>query len=98
MKLRRLVSCCIAVLALALLAGSPAWAQSKPNILFIMGDDIGWIQPSIYHRGLMVVERANIHRIVREGAKFMTYFAEQSCTAGRTAFFTGMTPLRAGMI
>ena len=71
---------------------------SKPNILFIMGDDIGWMQPSIYHQGLMVGETPNIDRIGHEGGKFMTYYAEQSCTAGRTAFFTGMTPLRAGMI
>ncbi|HYN79572.1 MAG TPA: sulfatase-like hydrolase/transferase, partial [Lamprocystis sp. (in: g-proteobacteria)] len=70
----------------------------KPNILFIMGDDIGWMQPSIYHQGLMVGETPNIDRIGNEGAKFMSYYAEQSCTAGRTAFFTGMTPLRAGMI
>ena len=76
-----------------------AQAQAgKPNILFIMGDDIGWMQPSIYHQGLMVGETPNIDRIGREGAKFMTYYAEQSCTAGRNAFFTGMTPLRTGMI
>ena len=77
----------------------PAQAQDKkPNILFIMGDDIGWMQPSIYHQGLMVGETPNIDRIGHEGAKFMTYYAEQSCTAGRCAFFTGMTPLRCGMI
>ena len=70
----------------------------KPNILFIMGDDIGWMQPSIYHEGLMVGETPNIDRIGREGAKFMTYYAEESCTAGRNAFFTGMHPLRTGMI
>ncbi|WP_420846774.1 arylsulfatase [Microvirga tunisiensis] len=80
---------------------APAVAQApqrKPNILFIMGDDIGWMQPSIYHQGLMVGETPNIDRIGREGAKFMTYYAEQSCTAGRNAFFTGMHPLRTGMI
>ncbi len=76
---------------------SPA-AGSKPNILFIMGDDIGWMQPSIYHRGLMVGETPNIDRIGREGGQFMHYYAEQSCTAGRNAFFTGMHPLRTGMI
>jgi arylsulfatase A-like enzyme len=79
----------------------PASAQTsagKPNILFIMGDDIGWMQPSIYHRGLMVGETPNIDRIGNEGAIFMTYYAEQSCTAGRNAFFTGMNPLRTGMI
>ena len=55
-----------------------------------MGDDIGWMQPSIYHQGLTVGETPNIDRIGREGAKFMTYYAEQSCTAGRNAFFTRM--------
>jgi arylsulfatase A-like enzyme len=70
----------------------------KPNILFIMGDDIGWMQPSIYHRGLMVGETPNIDRIGREGAIFMDYVAMQSCTSGRNAFFTGMYPVRTGMI
>jgi arylsulfatase len=70
----------------------------KPNILFIMGDDIGWMQPSIYHRGLMVGETPNIDRIGREGAMFTDYLAMQSCTSGRNAFFTGMYPLRTGMI
>ena len=73
-------------------------ADKKPNILFIMGDDIGWMQPSIYHRGLMVGETPNIDRIGNEGAMFMHYYAEQSCTAGRTAFFTGMQPVRVGMV
>src|SRR5690349_14235659 len=85
-------------------ATSPASAQqpatptpSQPNILFIMGDDIGWMQPSIYHEGIAVGETPNIDRIGHEGAKFMTYYAEQSCTAGRTAFITGMQPVRVGM-
>ncbi|MBS1133829.1 MAG: sulfatase, partial [Burkholderiaceae bacterium] len=99
MSLRSLLYAALA--AVGLIAATPVIAQApakKPNILFIMGDDIGWMQPSIYHQGLMVGETPNIDRIGREGAKFMTYYAEQSCTAGRTAFFTGMTPLRAGMI
>jgi len=89
-----------ALLACAMAASVPAAAQQpqKPNILFIMGDDIGWMQPSIYHRGLMVGETPNIDRIGNDGAIFMTYYAEQSCTAGRNAFFTGMNPLRTGMI
>src|SRR3984893_8142302 len=80
--------------------GPPASAQQqqKPNILFIMGDDIGWMQPSIYHQGLMVGETPNIDRIGLEGAKFTDYYAEQSCTAGRNAFFMGMLPLRPGLI
>ena len=83
----------------AVVVAAPAAAQEKkPNILFIMGDDIGWMQPSIYHRGLMVGETPNIDRIGHEGAKFMDYVAMQSCTSGRNAFFTGMYPLRTGMI
>src|SRR5262245_11331143 len=84
-----------------LAASMAAQAQApatKPNIIFIMGDDIGIMQPSIYHRGLMVGETPNIDRIGNEGAIFMTYYAEESCTAGRNAFFTGMHPLRTGMI
>ncbi|WP_457584973.1 arylsulfatase [Ensifer canadensis] len=95
-----------ACIAAAFSAVSSLWAgtaivqaqETKPNILFIMGDDIGWMQPSIYHQGLMVGETPNIDRIGNEGAKFMTYYAEQSCTAGRTAFFTGMQPVRVGMV
>jgi arylsulfatase len=79
-------------------AGSTAPRRGKPNIMFIMGDDIGWMQPGIYHRGLMVGETPNIDRIGREGAIFMDYVSMQSCTSGRNAFFTGMYPLRTGMI
>ncbi len=71
-------------------------AGKKPNIVVIMGDDIGWMQPSIYHRGLMVGETPNIDRIGNEGAIFMDYVAMQSCTSGRNAFFTGMYPLAHG--
>jgi arylsulfatase A-like enzyme len=88
----------LTLLAAVILVSGPAAAQQqKPNILFIMGDDIGLYQPSIYHRGLMVGETPNIDRIGNEGAIFMTYYAEQSCTAGRTAFITGMQPVRVGM-
>jgi arylsulfatase A-like enzyme len=75
-----------------------AQQEQKPNILVIMGDDIGFMQPSIYHRGLMVGETPNIDRIGNEGAIFMDYLAMQSCTSGRNAFFTGMYPLRTGMV
>src|SRR5262249_3811067 len=101
MKLmRKLWPAPLAFVAVGMVANLPAAAQQqqKPNILFIMGDDIGWMQPSIYHQGLMVGETPNIDRIGQEGAKFTDYYAEQSCTAGRNAFFTGMHPLRTGMI
>ena len=97
---KRLLAAAIPIALAATVAGvAPAAAQEKkPNILFIMGDDIGWMQPSIYHQGLMVGETPNIDRIGQEGAKFVDYVAMQSCTSGRNAFFTGMYPLRTGMI
>ena len=96
----RSISLIVALLAGMLMSAAGAIAQdeAKPNILFIMGDDIGWMQPSIYHGGLMVGETPNIDRIGNEGAKFVDYVAMQSCTSGRNAFFTGMNPLRTGMI
>jgi hypothetical protein len=52
---------CIIVLAAAVCGAVSfvAVADEKPNILFIMGDDIGWMQPSIYHRGLEQVKKAS---------------------------------------
>ena len=89
----------LAVAAATMVAVAPAQAaDKKPNILFIMGDDIGWMQPSCYHRGLMVGETPQIDRLAKEGAMFMHYYAESSCTAGRTALITGMHPYRAGMV
>ena len=70
----------------------------KPNILFIMGDDIGWMQVGAYHRGIGLGETPNIDRLAREGGMFTTYYAMQSCTSGRNVFLTGMYPLRTGMI
>ena len=66
-------------------AVAPAQAQDKkPNILFIMGDDIGWMQPSIYHRGLMVGETPNIDRIGNEGGIFMTITPSRAAPPGAT--------------
>src|ERR1700751_554071 len=85
---QKLVSYGLSVLtATAALIGAGGQLQAqdkKPNILFIMGDDIGWMQPSCYHRGLMVGETPNIDRIAKEGAIFMTYYAEQSALPGAT--------------
>src|SRR4030095_7793664 len=85
-------------LAIVLGAAGAAGAQGKPNILFIMGDDIGWMQPSVYHRGPMVGANPNIDRIADQGAMFRHYYRESGGPAGRNASLTGMNPLRTGMI
>ncbi|HEX2461236.1 MAG TPA: arylsulfatase [Vicinamibacterales bacterium] len=75
----------------------PQAAAKKPNILVIWGDDIGWNNPSIYHRGDMGYWTPNIDRIGKEGAMFTTWYGQQSCTAGRAAFITGQSPIRTGL-
>ncbi|MEM9061052.1 MAG: arylsulfatase [Pseudomonadota bacterium] len=70
----------------------------KPNILIIWGDDIGWNNPSCYHRGLMGGSTPNIDRIANEGAMFTDWYGQQSCTAGRAAFVTGQSPFRTGLL
>ena len=72
-------------------------AQKKPNILVIMGDDIGWYNASIYNRGDMMYQTPNIDRIGKEGAMFTCWYGQQSCTAGRAAFVTGQSPIRTGL-
>src|SRR6201746_568581 len=72
-------------------------AQTTPNILFIMADDIGWFNPSCYNHGVMGYRTPNIDRIAKEGAMFTDYYGEQSCTAGRSAFITGQSPFRTGL-
>ncbi len=72
--------------------------QKKPNIIMIMGDDIGMWNLSVYHRGMMGGSTPNIDRIAAEGALFTDYYAQQSCTAGRAAFILGQTPFRTGLL
>jgi len=75
-----------------------AFAQTKPNILVIFGDDVGWFNISAYNFGIMGYRTPNIDRIAREGAMFTSYYAQQSCTAGRAAFITGQSPIRTGLL
>jgi arylsulfatase A-like enzyme len=70
---------------------------AKPNILFIMADDIGWFNVSAYNLGVMGYRTPNIDRIARQGALFTDFYGQQSCTAGRAAFLTGQTPIRTGL-
>jgi arylsulfatase len=73
-------------------------ASGKPNILVIMGDDIGYWNISAYNRGMMGYHTPNIDRIGNEGAIFTDYYGQQSCTAGRAAFITGQSPIRTGLL
>jgi arylsulfatase A-like enzyme len=83
---------------LGLAASQPASAQEKkPNIVAIMGDDIGMWNIGAYHRGLMAGKTPNLDKLAKEGMLFTDYYAEASCTAGRANFITGELPIRTGM-
>jgi arylsulfatase A-like enzyme len=71
--------------------------DAKPNIVFIMGDDIGMWNIGAYHRGMMAGRTPNIDKLAAEGAIFTDYYAEASCTAGRANFITGELPIRTGL-
>ena len=73
-----------------------AGAMERPNILVIWGDDIGFWNLSTNNMGMMGYQTPNIDRIANEGAKFTDYYGQQSCTAGRSAFITGQSPIRTG--
>ena len=88
--------CALAALSLAA-ATAPAQAADKPNIVFIMGDDIGWFNIGAYNQGIMAGRTPNLDKLAAEGMRFTDYYAEASCTAGRANFITGELPIRTGL-
>ncbi len=80
-------------------ATPPAKAQdgSHPNIVVIWGDDIGRDNLSVFTKGMMGYRTPNIDRLAREGMLFTDFYADQSCTAGRSSFITGQSPFRTGL-
>lgn len=83
----------------ALLTASPGLCADtrQPNIIFIMGDDIGWFNIGAYHNGMMAGRTPNLDKMAQEGLRFTDYYAEASCTAGRANFITGELPIRTGL-
>src|SRR5580704_19427807 len=100
-NIKKLVLAPLAVLTLFAGASATSHAQAasakKPNILVIMGDDIGMWNIGAYHRGLMAGKTPNLDKLAKEGMIFTDYYAEASCTAGRANFITGELPIRTGM-
>src|SRR5215467_7545068 len=82
--------------AVRLRAGQQA-EQKKPNILVIMGDDVGWFNIGAYHQGMMSGRTPNLDKLAAQGMRFTDYYAEASCTAGRANFITGQLPVRTGL-
>ena len=88
----------VALLSAALAVCSPVSADpAKPNIIMIMGDDIGIWNIGAYHRGMMAGTTPNLDQLAKQGMMFTDYYAEASCTAGRANFVTGELPIRTGL-
>ena len=97
-KFRLYVSATLFATAATLGAVNSVQAQAqRPNIVFIMGDDIGWSNIGVYNQGLMAVRTPNLDQLAAQGLRFTDYYAEASCTAGRANFITGEIPLRTGL-
>ena len=74
------------IVAVLAIFAVPAHAQDRPNILVIMGDDVGWFNIGAYHQGIMASRTPNLDRLAAQGMRFTDYYAEASCTAGRANF------------
>jgi arylsulfatase A-like enzyme len=85
------------VIAFCLCVTSLHGQNKKLNIVFIMGDDIGWANIGAYNQGIMAGRTPNLDRMAAEGMRFTDYYAEASCTAGRANFITGEIPIRTGL-
>jgi arylsulfatase A-like enzyme len=96
-NMRRMVGALGIFLTALVWATGPAAAQTKPNIIMIMGDDVGWFNIGAYHQGMMAGRTPNLDRLAAEGMRFTDYYAEASCTAGRANFITGEIPIRTGL-
>jgi arylsulfatase A-like enzyme len=88
----------LALVCAAPVTSAPATAQQqRPNIVVVMGDDIGWFNIGAYHQGIMAGRTPNLDKLAAEGMRFTDYYAEASCTAGRANFITGELPIRTGL-
>lgn len=93
---------CLGLLTIASISAQPEapttpTSQSPPNIIVIMGDDVGWFNIGAYNRGIMAGKTPNLDKLAAEGTIYTDYYAEPSCTAGRANFITGEFPIRTGL-
>jgi arylsulfatase A-like enzyme len=93
----RLLAMAAATTSTVMVQAQDAGAAKKPNIVFIMADDVGWFNIGAYHRGMMAGRTPNLDTLASQGMLFTDYYAEASCTAGRANFITGQIPIRTGL-
>ena len=94
---RKLGILAVSVFLLAASVSTGSAQTKKPNIVVIMGDDVGWFNIGAYHQGIMSGKTPNLDKLASQGMRFTDYYAEASCTAGRANFITGELPIRTGL-
>ncbi len=71
----------------------------KPNIVFILADDIGYTELGSYGGGkVRGFSTPNLDKMAAEGMKLLSFYSEPSCTPTRAALMTGRHPVRIGML
>ncbi len=96
-KAKAVVMTALVITGMAFPTKASAAESKKPNVVFIMADDVGWFNIGAYHQGMMAGRTPNIDKLANEGIRFTDYYAEASCTAGRANFITGELPIRTGL-
>ncbi len=70
----------------------------RPNIIYILADDVGWGELGVYMGGkLRGTPSPTLDQMAKEGMKFLSHYAEPSCTPTRIAINTGRHPVRTGL-
>jgi arylsulfatase A-like enzyme len=70
----------------------------KPNIIYILGDDVGWGELGSYLGGkLRGTPTPNLDNMAKQGTQFLSHYSEPSCTPTRLALLTGRHPVRTGV-
>ncbi|MFZ0789929.1 MAG: arylsulfatase [Chromatiaceae bacterium] len=94
MRCHRFVHCLPAALGLTLLWCASAMADERPNIVFIMADDLG--NADLGFRG-GEVQSPNIDTLATQGVRLESFYGQQVCTPSRAALMTGRYPMRLGL-
>jgi arylsulfatase A-like enzyme len=95
--MHRKISCIriLAAIAVCLTSATVAPAQTKPNIIHIVADDLGW--KDVGFNGCADIKTPNLDKLAAEGAKFSQFYVQPMCTPTRAALMTGRYPFRYGL-
>lgn len=95
--IRKLVVCSLSLLVAVSMVGPVPFAHAadqKPNIVYIMADDMGWKDVGFHGSD---IKTPNLDKLAAEGARLEQYYSQPMCTPSRAALMTGRYPFRYGL-